>query len=155
MAIRSKGETMDVASMLSQPEAGAVLQGPQLDHAIPTPRSEHLLIRTESECLYRRGMRLPGQVQHFPAVTPHACSSAPAAHRPGGSMGVRCHGPGRIKVLGKDRLSQHGPGKRRILHLEILKIGATQHKMRQRKYTRKAPLLSRHAHQIRRHIYLA
>ncbi len=69
-------------------------------------------------------------------------------------MGVRCHGPGRIKGLGKDRLSQHGPGKRRILHLDILQIGATQHKMRQVKATQMPALLLQQREQICRSIPL-
>src|SRR6266702_318364 len=109
MAIRSKGETMDAASMLSQPEQGTVLQVPQLDRAIPAPGGERMLNWTEGECLYRSGMRLPGQVQHFPVVTPHACSSAPAAHSPVVAIGARRHRPRRVKGLGKDRLLQGGP----------------------------------------------
>jgi len=69
-------------------------------------------------------------------------------------MGVRCHRPGRVKGLGKDRLSQHGPGKRRILHLDILQIGATQHKMRQVKATQMPAQLSQQRQQIRRPIPL-
>src|SRR5260370_16871505 len=99
MAIRSKGETMDAASMLSQPEQGPVLEVPQLDHAIPTPRSEHLLIRTESEFLYRSGMRLPGQVHHFPLVTPPARSPPPPPPRPSASIRDRCPPPGTFTRL--------------------------------------------------------
>src|SRR5436853_8688 len=109
MAIRSKGETMDAASMLSQPEQGPVLEVPQLDHAIPTPRSEHLLIRTESECLYRSGMRLPGQVQHFPVVTPHACSPTPAAHRPVGPLEARRDRPEWGRAGGAVGSAAHSP----------------------------------------------
>ena len=69
-------------------------------------------------------------------------------------MGARCHGPGRVKGLGKDRLSQHGPGKRRILHLDILQIGATQHKMRQVKATQMPALLLQQREQICRSIPL-
>src|SRR5260370_18232909 len=125
-SIRSKGETMDAAGMLSQPEQGTVLQVPQLDGAIPTPGGERLLIWTEGEGLYRSGMRLPGQVQYLPVVTPHACSSAPAAHRPVGPIGARRHRPGRVKGLVKNRLVQGSPANRRILHLTPLKIDASQ-----------------------------
>ena len=117
--------------MLSQPEQGPVLQVPQLDGPIPAPGGERLLIWTEGECLYRSGMRLPGQVQRFPVVAPHACSSAPAAHRTVAAIGARRHRPGRVKGLGKDRLLQRGPRKRRILHLDPLEICASKRELRQ------------------------
>ena len=69
-------------------------------------------------------------------------------------MGARCHRPGRVKGLGKDRLSQYGPGKRRILHLDILQIGATQHKMRQVKAAQMPALLLQQREQICRSIPL-
>src|SRR2546426_5077661 len=125
-AIRSKDETMDASGVLPHPEQGPVLQVPQLDGPIPAPGGERLLIWTEGESLYRGGMRLPGQVQYLPAIAPHACSPAPAAHRTVAAIGARCHRPGRVKGLGKDRLLQGSPGKCRILHLDPLEIDASQ-----------------------------
>src|SRR5207245_7685634 len=112
-AIRGKCETMDAAGMLSLPEQGTVLQVPEFDSAIPTPGGERTLIRTEGECLYRSGMRMPGQVQRFPVVTPHACSSAPAAYSPVVPIGARRHLRARAKAPGNGGLLQGSARKHR------------------------------------------
>src|SRR6266581_2727224 len=67
---------------------------------------------------HRVGMRLPGQVQEPPFFAPHAYFPPPAARSPVLPIEADGHRPGDIKGLVQDRLTQGGPGKGGILHLD-------------------------------------
>src|SRR5258708_24066483 len=110
---------------------------------------ERRLGRTEGGGLPCGGMRLPGPVQRFPVVPPHACSSAPAAHSPVVAIGACGYRPGRVKGLGKDRLLQGSPGKCRILHLDPLEIGTSKRELRQIQATQVSAKLSQQRKEIR------
>ena len=102
------------------PERGTVLQLPQRDCAIPAPCGESAFVRVEGQGRHQVGVRLPDQVQGLSRLSPHAHFPAPAACRPVLPVAADGYRPGGIKGLGKDSVTDCGPGKRGILHLDPL-----------------------------------
>src|SRR5947209_17818648 len=99
-------------------------------------------------------MRLPGQVQQLTTLAPHPHFPPPAARSPVLFVEACGHRPDGIEGLSKDRLTQGGSRKRRILHLDPLQRRSTNDKLRQIDASQMSPMLTQQRQHIGRSIAL-
>ncbi len=131
VASRRKGQTGGALGVPSRPEQGTTFDVPQLEAVIKAPAGKPAFVRAEGDRRHNVRMGLPDQVQGLACLAPHP-HFAPLAGcgpvLPAAADGARCDG---IKGLGKDALTHHGSGQRRVLQLDPLQRHAAQGQMGQ------------------------
>ena len=153
-SIWGKGEALDVVGEPARPEQGPALCVPQLDAPIPARSGKGASIRAEGEGTHCVAMCLPGQVQEPPFLAPHAYFSPPAARSPVPSIEADGYRPGDIKGLVQDCLTQAGPGKGGILHLDPLQRCPPDAELRQIQAAQVPALLAQKRQHVRRSVAL-